>query len=622
MKINKDNISNLMEAMKRDIMGGFHKPPSSILNSGWKRIPALEKFELGPAVLNTLLKLTIDVNKVIPRTIEVQLTRQNRMNRYIEHQIRRAKKAMDEGNTERYWKIAITSVQQSTAFRTSAYNRVFPGWWFKESWSTTWRKLQRIDIMIREWDDNLAYKRVYIPKTADTFRPLGVPSDDWRVVMHMWNNWLVMFLKDRVNEWNHAYQPGQGTQSAWRAVIQKVLKAKNIYEFDLEKFFDNTEINVVTDILQKAGVPMRFVYYLENINRCTPDLPKEELVDESVIKDRKRIHATLKQGIVDPELSIWEFLSYEENIPVYEQLCKEDGYDNLYEWAQAQWAAFDSISPSGMGDAFKGLPQGLNTSPILSIVTLEKWKNEVEAKGINLLMYADDGLMYSEKDFSPKGAFNEKKSKWLKRNGKWEVEEFKFLGLIYDVRTGLIRGATRKGSTLEIDTKRMGLFELLKLIREEAENRKSQEGETTFENFSQIHNWSNLDHLAASGMLGLVQSKLYGHTWEELKWPEQEQYISKHSWFAKGSIGPTIDPELYKVHRRESSKSWKDRGGATISTSACGYLNLLCRLAKEWTTERKKGKLSYNFKEALRRRILPGYKENSAKDSLSPTFIW
>ncbi len=68
------------------------------------------------------------------------------------------------------------------------------------------------------------------------------------------------------------------------------------------------------------------------------------------------------------------------------------------------------------------------------------------------------------------------------------VEEFKFLGLIYDVRTGLIRGATRKGSTLEIDTKRMGLFELLKLIREEAENRKSQEGETTFENFSQIHN--------------------------------------------------------------------------------------------------------------------------------------
>lgn len=68
-----------------------------------------------------------------------------------------------------------------------------------------------------------------------------------------------------------------------------------------------------------------------------------------------------------------------------------------------------------MGDAFKGLPQGLNTSPILSILTLEDWVQSYRAKGVKLLMYADDGIIYSDKPFEvypPEGIeFNDSKSR-------------------------------------------------------------------------------------------------------------------------------------------------------------------------------------------------------------------
>jgi retron-type reverse transcriptase len=49
----------------------------------------------------------------------------------------------------------------------------------------------------------------------------------------------------------------------------------------------------------------------------------------------------------------------------------------------------------------KGLPQGAAPSTILSILALSDWYKKLEKKGIKLLMYADDGLLYSDKNFHP-----------------------------------------------------------------------------------------------------------------------------------------------------------------------------------------------------------------------------
>jgi hypothetical protein len=86
-----------------------------------------------------------------------------------------------------------------------------------------------------------------------------------------------------------------------------------------------------------------------------------------------------------------------------------------------------------MGNLYKGLPQGLNTSPILSILTLTTWNKELKAKGIDLLMYADDGILFSNEPFDPfpprNQEFSIEKSRWV-RKVEW-LADLKFVGLKY-----------------------------------------------------------------------------------------------------------------------------------------------------------------------------------------------
>lgn len=74
-----------------------------------------------------------------------------------------------------------------------------------------------------------------------------------------------------------------------------------------------------------------------------------------------------------------------------------------------------------------GLPQGSPTSPFLSLLVIEKYLyKEVTEAGHNLIMYADDGLIYSEKEinFTPSKLtedsgmkFNPEKCSHVKING-------------------------------------------------------------------------------------------------------------------------------------------------------------------------------------------------------------
>lgn len=478
---------------------------------------------------------------MMPRKIEIELTKQEKMNRYIEHQLIRAEKTT---NPELFWTIAKQCIFRSVSFRTSAYNRVFPNWWIEESMQQTASKLNKINKLVKNWNDDLIYRRVYIPKKDDKFRPLGVPSGEWRVIMHMWSNWLTLYFRDYVKEFNHAYQPGKGTKTAWEEIIKKVLKQKYIYEFDLKEFFPNVEINKVTEILEKAKVPKRIVYHLENINRCVPELPEKHLTNESILKDRYKVHTTLKKGEIDPTLSIWQGLQDfidANGEEILLQCMKEDGYDDMYEYAQAQWAMFDHYKPSGMGTAFIGLPQGLNTSPILSILTLKEWSDELKKQGINLIMYADDGLMYSDQPFDPPmEKLNKDKSKWVRRNGNW-LRDLDFLGLKYIPEIDLLCGNTRKGSQLSFKTDQLKLFDLFNALRGE---------------FSTITPESKLEDLVDYNLLGLIQARLYNGTWENEEFPEREKNVHKNSWWSTRSV---------KHDRR------------LITTTATGYLSSLVK---------------------------------------------
>lgn len=106
-----------------------------------------------------------------------------------------------------------------------------------------------------------------------------------------------------------------------------------------------------------------------------------------------------------------------------------------------------------VGDLFVGLPQGVPTSPLLTILVLREFVDQCEESKF----YADDGIYMSNepiklKEFPDHGiVLNEKKSGYVVYNGRI-IKELKFLGLTYNLETGVIRGSTRKGSTVELSS--------------------------------------------------------------------------------------------------------------------------------------------------------------------------
>lgn len=122
-------------------------------------------------------------------------------------------------------------------------------------------------------------------------------------------------------------------------------------------------------------------------------------------------------------------------------------------------------------------------------------------------MYADDGMLYSDTEFEPfppnKFEFAEEKSGWVK--GKENKEEIKFLGVIYNFKTKLLKGATRSGSTLEFGLAQTNLLEYL---------RKIVPGSYT----------DMMGALVRSNVFGLALSKLYGGKFGKLQYSEDVKY--------------------------------------------------------------------------------------------------
>lgn len=117
--------------------------------------------------------------------------------------------------------------------------------------------------------------------------------------------------------------------SAWRVVLDEVISAREIYEFDLKQYFSRVSLDAISTRLVQFGVPNHVVAYLRKINQISlPRMPKERLTDESEL-----------------------------------YALNEEGY---------------------------GVPQGASTSPWLAILPLD---TTLFCMGFNrTIQYADDGL--------------------------------------------------------------------------------------------------------------------------------------------------------------------------------------------------------------------------------------
>lgn len=472
-------LKTLQEAKTADMSTGVLNSVRSdkkISNSNWSRIPNALNFKIKLGEKSVLWLKALGISKRIWTQTFIMPGRNRGMNRYMEHQVRRLR--MLKGNPEAYFRLSNFLIRNSKSFQVSAINHVFNNWHRNMPLNMImaiyrrFKKITTIDPMIVEMD----FKRVYIPKNKPgEWRPLGVPSYSWRLYLHMYSNFLYIFLEDHFLDTQHGFIPGRGTMTAWKQFFErKLYNYKYIMEIDLKKCFDQINHNYLMNRLLEGGVPLREAFWIMQINKSKPKLPQIRKLDES-----RHMHGP------------------------------SEIRNKIDQWTES------------------GVAQGSASGPLLAAYALIPFMKQTPLlKGkINWglpetsLSYADDAIFFSNKPFSllePLGIaaktsgieINLDKSDWVKYDGKWE-KSFTFLGLSYDGTT--LSANTRKGSKLILAEEEKEWIIALEWFEDNhatyvplssgASNLNTRFGDT----------W---DSIMKSRYWGLIQSRLYQGSWD------------------------------------------------------------------------------------------------------------
>jgi hypothetical protein len=161
----------------------------------------------------------------------------------------------------------------------------------------------------------------------------------------------------KFRESQHGFRPGRGTLTAWKHILSNVIKAKDIYEFDLKGFFDSINLDYISNELIKDGVPHNIVKLFYYINTCACNVKSPYKLNEFEHMMKKLIHNGSYQEVINHPRP----LSYMYRV--------------------------------------RGVPQGAPTSPALSLLGLHN--SILDRPGIKAVMYADDGLYYGDLNDTP-----------------------------------------------------------------------------------------------------------------------------------------------------------------------------------------------------------------------------
>lgn len=319
----------------------------------------------------------------------------NRANRYLAHQERRILQAIKEGNYDLSTRIWSILAQKSWCFRVSSLNatKCTRGWYYMMPKAEFSVLISRISNIMREWSCNVKYFRVYIPKPDKVrFRPLGVPSKAWAVVLHMIYSYLVLVIKDRISERQYGFLPKRNGVQAWRKILEMRKQGyKHMYEFDLDACFNRISISWTLKLLSEIGLPKYFVYYLENLLTA---------------------------------------------FPIAQEIKEEKELTKHYQMRSIGSSVLEATIVKA------GLPQGFNISPLLSILVID---HAFKAIGLDPILYADDGIIMSREKTDLTEEQINMLSDWglvltskMKKDGtpgcKWIDDVFTFLGIIYSVK--------------------------------------------------------------------------------------------------------------------------------------------------------------------------------------------
>lgn len=321
-----------------------------------------------------------------------------RLERYLKRQqVRLGKLSLK--NRVHYWRLASLLLKRSKGFRILALQNVRPNWYKDMRLIDIERCFEQLNGICNRPDDTFEIHRHVLPKPDGGKRYINAPTLEWRLYLWMWNLMIHYFIGHRIYENQHGHRPGKGTVSAWKVILEEVINAKYIFEFDYMKFHDLIDRRALANALVRQGFPIYVA--------------------------RKLIHfcsAYAKGANEDDPMRL-------EMVPGWK-------YHHMY----------------------RGVVQGSNIAAYLGLIMLEDLGVYKLKKG-KYIGYADDGLLYgdspevleewkSKLDENKGVVMKEAKSRWIKYEGMW-LHNLKFVGKEF-TKDGMIRAATHSGRVKEM----------------------------------------------------------------------------------------------------------------------------------------------------------------------------
>jgi len=454
------------------------------LNLPFKLFPNVSKFEVQIGPLDWLYALFGFAVRVKTSNVMIRNHLNGVANRALFMRYYELYLLIEEGNFQRYWPAALRLLRKRE-YQLVSLNYVIPDWYKRLSCKRVDSIVRNVSKLCSNLESSIVFKRVYIDKANGKKRPLGVPSYEWRIYLHMINNLLVLARRNRMGN-QHGYFPGRGCHTVWKEIIDNIDKYKYIYEFDLKGFFDNVDLRRILFVLQfKYQMTNTFLSLIKNLNQSIVLLNKEDLLPEldrfPLLSANKKENPN-KYSVSEVNVSrYWTSKLKDNPLPQNQYLDESPSLETLDKLfsieddteVSEEELAFPVGTLEKTSDVIpiykeKGVPQGASTSCSLSTLAIEDITNS--SSSTLTLMYADDGLIFSNSECNIKSTVrrlglcgsnvSKEKSKWFKKEGKY-LGTLKFCGLRYNPISERLSAETRKGSKLEFGSREKFLNFLL-----------------------------------------------------------------------------------------------------------------------------------------------------------------